>query len=78
MGAVVEVMEKDLAKKLHKKFGVAFDKWSEHGVHYLALFAVGDFSQMKGVHYLDSHHLNRKMAYHLTNMNLPYQSCAAL
>ena len=44
MGTVVEV-KKDLAKTLPKKFGVAFDGWSEHGVHYLAVFAVGDFSQ---------------------------------
>jgi hypothetical protein len=43
MGAVVEVMEKDLAWKLPNKFGVAFDGWSEDGVHHLAVFAAGDF-----------------------------------
>ena len=43
VGTVVEVMEKDLAKKLLKKFGVAFDRWSEHGVHYLAVFTVEVF-----------------------------------
>ena len=48
MGAVVEVMEKDLARKLPNKFGVAFDGWSEHGVHYLAVFAVRDFVPNEG------------------------------
>jgi hypothetical protein len=48
MGTVVEVMEKYLAKKLPKKFGVAFDGWSEDGVHYLAVFAVGDFVSNEG------------------------------
>ena len=67
MGTVVEV-KKDLAKKLPKKFSVAFDGWLEHGVHYLPVIAVGDFFPMKGVYYLDSHHLNRRMTYHLTNM----------
>ena len=43
MGTAVEVMEKDLAKKLPNKFGVAFDGWSEHGVHYLAVFTVEVF-----------------------------------
>ena len=41
MGATVEVLENDFKKSLAKKFGIAFDGWSEHGVHYLAVFAVG-------------------------------------
>jgi hypothetical protein len=41
MSATVEVMENNLKTKLLKKFGVAFDGWSEFGVHYLAVFAVG-------------------------------------
>jgi hypothetical protein len=48
MGAVVELMEKDLAHKLPKKFGFAFDGWSDHCVHYLAVFALGDFVPYEG------------------------------
>ena len=42
MHATVEVTEEFLKKKLPKKFGIAFDGWSQDGVHYLAVFAVGD------------------------------------
>lgn len=38
---VVRQMEFDIMKQLPKKFGVAFDGWSDKGVHYCAVFAVG-------------------------------------
>ena len=82
MGAVVELMEKDLEWKLPRKFGAAFDGWSEHGVHYLAVFAVGDFVPNEGCVLLgfspfeqeddlssDQHGL------HLTNLVQHYEWC---
>ena len=41
MHQCVEVMETNFRKSLPKKFGVALDGWSDSGVHYLAIFAVG-------------------------------------
>ena len=41
MTKIVQVIELDLAKTLPKKFGFAFDGWSEFSIHYLAVFAVG-------------------------------------
>ena len=41
MTKIVQVIELDLAKTLPKKFGIAFDGWSEFSIHYLAVFAVG-------------------------------------
>ncbi len=41
MEKIVKIMEKDLEKLLPNKFAISIDGWSEHGVHYLAIFAVG-------------------------------------
>ena len=41
MTKIVQVIELDLAKTLPKKFGIAFDGWSELSIHYLAVFALG-------------------------------------
>lgn len=41
MHATVEVMLLALVKQLPRKFGLAFDGWSDYGVHYVAVFAVG-------------------------------------
>ena len=34
-------MKADLKKQLPKEFGLAFDGWSEFGIHYVAVFAIG-------------------------------------
>ena len=41
MTKIVQVIELNLAKIVPKKFGIAFDGWSEFSIHYLAVFAVG-------------------------------------
>ena len=41
IGKTVEIMENYLEKTLPKSFGITFDGWSEFGVHYLGVFAVG-------------------------------------
>jgi hypothetical protein len=38
---IVQIMEEDLTKKIPAIFGVSFDGWTEFGVHYLAVCAVG-------------------------------------
>eukprot|EP00957_Ditylum_brightwellii_P172637 13142090-Ditylum_brightwellii.AAC.1 len=41
MGKTVEMIEEELSKTLPWQFVIAFDGWSEFGVHYLGGFAVG-------------------------------------
>ena len=41
MTKIVQVIELDLTTIFPKKFGIAFDGWSEFSIHYLAVFAVG-------------------------------------
>jgi hAT family C-terminal dimerisation region len=41
MDATVAIAEKELQDIFPESFGIAFDGWTEHAVHYLAVFAVG-------------------------------------
>lgn len=41
MFKTVQVMEQDIGKRLPPKFGVTIDGWSDYGMHYLGVFAVG-------------------------------------
>lgn len=41
MDKCVKLLEEDITRILPSKFGLMFDGWSEDGVHYIALFAVG-------------------------------------
>jgi hypothetical protein len=41
MEKVVLEMQRRFSKSLPRHFGISFDGWSEFGVHYLAVFAVG-------------------------------------
>ena len=81
-GCCGKVMENDLAKELPKKFGVAFDKWSEHGVHYFAAFAVGDFVPHEGCVLLgyspfeqEDDFLSDQYGLYLTNLVQHYEQC---
>ena len=75
-------MEIDLEKKLSKKFGVAFDGWSEHGVHYLAVFALGDFFPNGGCVLLgfspleqEDDLLSDQHGLYLTNLEQHFEQC---
>jgi hypothetical protein len=41
MEKIMAVMKDEIARELPRKTGLAFDGWSDAGVHYLAVFAVG-------------------------------------
>jgi hypothetical protein len=41
MDCLVQVLEANITETLPERSGLAFDGWSENGVHYLAVFAVG-------------------------------------
>jgi hypothetical protein len=48
MEKIVRYMQCELSRSLPKQFGISFDGWSEFGVHYLAIFAVGPGVQNEG------------------------------
>jgi uncharacterized membrane protein len=41
METTVDIAKKEIQQALPKQFGITFDGWSDQGVHYLAVFAVG-------------------------------------
>ena len=58
-------MQLALVKQLPRKFGLAFDGWSDYGVHYVAVFAVGPGLPdiFDGCVLLGFSPLNKKMTY---------------